>query len=188
MSFRLIGRDPASCGIKDRQLGCGLGECTEDQERAATNSGQATTPARHKQLAAPRVRLRRCSLACGLSHQQRRSRSPASHHCCRRYRCRNISPHPGHRIPCALTGSGQQRHGHKRARRGFDPGGAPDRCILSDTLATVSYPKSTTFQNKFGHRGDLRTSCCGAHTATHGQKCMTLVRSCSERAGGRRRP
>eukprot|EP00966_Prymnesium_polylepis_P186586 4325241-Prymnesium_polylepis.1 len=36
-----------------------------------------------------------------------------------------------------------------------------------------------------GHRGDLRTSCCGAHTATHGPKCMPLVRSCSERAGGR---
>ena len=40
---------------------------------------------------------------------------------------------------------------------------------------------------KNGRRGALRISCCGAHIATQGQ-CMTLVRSCSERAGGRARP
>ena len=57
----------------------------EDQQRAAdkkaaANSGQAATtqPPARPALAAPRDRLFRCSLACGITHQRRRSRSPAT--------------------------------------------------------------------------------------------------------------
>ena len=47
------------------------------------------------------------------------------HHCRRRYRCRDLSPRPA--TNAIRMGCGQQRHGHKRARHEFNPGGAPDR-------------------------------------------------------------
>ena len=98
-----------------------------------------------------------------------------------RCRCRDLSPRC-HRTHC----SGQQRRGRTSA--------AYVRCrrrtwstALAGHACDGSVPEEREFPKQFRRRGALRISCCGAHIATQGQ-CMTLVRSCSERAGGRARP
>ena len=150
----------------------------DNQQRAASTPPQTPDPGRRHTQPPSLSALATARTGCGVTRCPASSSiSGAAYRPYHRCRCRNLSPHC-HRTHGQWSATACMA---ERALHTFDAGGAPGRLLLPDTLATVPYPKSVTFQIFFGRRGALRISCCGAHTATQAQVDM-LAGSCWERA------